>query len=283
MDKDYSIDEMMCVQMARDIEDGDWVNHGAVVPLAGAALMLAKNTHAPNLNFFYLGTVFNSINPSESDLASMLIDPMLAYTSSRALISHHDIVNWTARGGCDIQFLRPLQVDCLGSVNVSVIGDPEKPKARFHGIAVADVMITCRKPVLYVTEHNHRTLVKELSFCTGLGRTENGDWRRRMHACDGPFHIHTPLCVLDFEPVSGRARLHRLNPGVSVEEVIAKTGFELLLPDETQESSPPTTEELRVLREIVDPHATRQLEFKETRVAANERIEQLKRARAERA
>lgn len=276
----YSLDELMCVQMARDIEDGDWVNHGAVVPLAGAALMLAKNTHAPNLNFFYLGTVFNSINPSTPDLAAMLIDPTLAYTSSRALISHHDIVNWTAKGRCDLQFLRPLQIDRVGSVNVSVIGTPDRPKARFHGIAVADVMITCRKPVLYVTEHNHRTFVRTLAFCTGLGHTENGAWRRRMNAGPGPYHVHTPLCVFDFEPGTGFARLLRLNPGVTVEEVISNTGFEVVVPERVEQSPAPTAEELRVLREVVDPHGTRQLEFKETRAAANARIDQLKRARA---
>src|SRR5687768_11777192 len=104
----------MCALMAREIRDGDWVNHGAVVPLAGAALMLAKHTHAPSLDFFYLGTVFNSVNPAEHDLSRLMLEPELAYRSAPALISHQDILSFTSRGNCDFQFLRPIQIDAYG-------------------------------------------------------------------------------------------------------------------------------------------------------------------------
>lgn len=269
---EYTLDELMCVQMAREIRDDDWVNHGAVVPLAGAALMLAKHTHAPNLHFFYLGTVFNSVDPSQADIADMMIDPKLAYTTSRCLLSHRDILNWTLRGGCTLQFLRPLQIDSQGSVNVSVVGDPQKPKLRFHGIAVADVMVTCARPILYVTEHNARTLVPELSWRTGVGHIDGDGWRREINAGGGPYRVHTPMGVLDFETPDGRARLRSVHPGHAPAEIQEATGFELVIPSDVGESEPPTEEELRVLREVVDPLATRQTEFRETRAEANERL-----------
>ena len=277
---DYTLDELMCALMAREIRDGDWVNHGAVVPLAGAALMLAKKTHAPKVNFFYLGTVFNSINPAEVNLSEMMVNPELAYSTSRMLMPHADILNWTIRGGCDLQFLRPLQMDAEGSVNVSVVGDPARPKYRFHGIAVADVMVTCKRPTLYTTDHDHRTFPVSLPFRTGLGHTDGDRWRRNLRAPGGgPHRMFTPLGVLDFEGPGGRARLRAVNPGVTLEQVQEATGFELAIAEEVEESSPPTDEELTVLREVVDPLGVRQTEFRAMRAEANQRIEAARLAR----
>jgi glutaconate CoA-transferase subunit B len=276
---DYGLDELMCVLMAREIRNGDWVNHGAVVPLAGAALMLAKKTHAPDVDFFYLGTVFNSINPSEVNLSEMMIDPSLAYSTSRMLMAHADILNWTVRGGCDLQFLRPLQMDAEGSVNVSLIGDPARPKHRFHGIAVADVMVTCKRPTLYTTDHDRRTFPETLPFRTGLGHTGGGAWRRNLGAGAGPHRMFTPLGVLDFAGPGGRARLRAVNPRVTPAQVQEATGFELPVAEDLEETVPPTDEELTVLREVVDPLGVRQTEFKTMRAEANARIEAARLAR----
>jgi glutaconate CoA-transferase, subunit B len=280
---EYTLDELMCVLMAREIRNDDWVNHGAVVPLAGAALMLAKQTHAPAVDFFYLGTIFNSVNPSELNLMEMWADPRLAYTSSKCLIAHADILNWTIRGGCTLQFLRPLQIDQYGSVNVSVVGDPKAPKLRFHGIAVADVMITCARPILYTTEHNHRTFPPRLAFRTGLGHTDGDEWRHRIRAPgNGPYRVITPLGTLDFETDDHSMRLRAVNPGVTPEQVQAETGFPLVIPESVEENVPPTAHELRVLREVVDPVGIRQTEFRELRAAANQRIaDELERRGAE--
>jgi hypothetical protein len=85
--------------------------------------------------------------------------------------------------------------------------------------------------------------------------------------------------VLDFETPDGRARLRAIHPGHSPQEVQEATGFDLVIPDDVPESEPPTQEELTVLREVVDPLATRQTEFRETRAEANERIGKAKAAR----
>ena len=273
MAPDYDLDELMCVLMSREIRDGDWVNHGAVVPLAGAALMLAKHTHAPNLQFFYLGTVFNSVDPTVTDLARLMIEPELAYHSSRALMSHYDILSLTLRGGCDFQFLRPLQIDPFGNLNTSVVGDPSAPKYRFHGIAVADAMVLVGRVGLYVTEHDPRIFPEQLSYRTGTGHEDGGRWRQGVGAPGrGPALVVTPLCVLDFETPDHRARLRSVHPGVTVDQVQSATGFDLVVDGGVPESAPPTKRELEVLRELVDPLATRQLEFKDLRPAALARI-----------
>jgi glutaconate CoA-transferase subunit B len=274
MSAEYDLDELMCVLMAREIRDGDWVNHGASVPLAGAALMLAKHTHAPNVDFFYLGTVFNSVNPAVTDLGRLMLEPQLAYTSSRALMSHADVCSLTLRGNADFQFLRPIQVDQVGSVNTSVVGSVEAPRYRFHGIAVADAMVLVRRVCLYVTEHEPRVFPASLAYRTGTGHVEEDRWRASLAAPGaGPAAVVTPLGVLDFEGPERRARLRSVHPGVTVDEVRAATGFELWVPpDGVPESVPPTAEELHVLRDVVDPLAIRHLEFKRLRAAATQRL-----------
>ncbi|CAB4943845.1 unannotated protein [freshwater metagenome] len=277
----FELDELMCVLMAREIHDGDWINHGAVVPLAGAALMLAKHTHAPGLEFFYLGTEFNSVSPAVTDLGRLMTEPQLACSPSRGLMSHYDIMSLTLRGGADLQFLRPVQIDAVGNVNTSIIGSREAPKHRFHGIAVADAMVLVGRVVLYVTEHDERVFPRELGYRTGTGHVEGGAWRERIGAPgSGPASVITPLCVMDFETPDRRARLRSVHPGVDVDQVVAATGFELVVPDDVPSSDPPTALELDVLRTVVDPLATRHLEFKQLRRDAQERIAAAEAARA---
>lgn len=269
----YSVDELMCALMSRQIRNGDWVSHGAVVPLAGAALMLARNTHARDVDFFYLGTVFNSINPGEANLARLMLEPELAYRSSRALISHQDILNHTLRGKTGFQFLRPIQIDRHGNVNVSVIGAIDAPRYRFHGIAVADAMVLVQRVCLYVTEHLPRVFPERLSFRTGTGHADGDRWRSRVGAPGGgPQTVITPLCVLDFETPDHTARLRSVHPGASVAQVVEQTGFKLVVPDEVPESAPPEDEELRILREIVDPLETRKMEFRQWRAEIQRRL-----------
>jgi hypothetical protein len=56
-------------------------------------------------------------------------------------------------------------------------------------------------------------------------------------------------------------RLRSVHPGVTVDQVVEATGFELVVPDEVPESRLPTDEELRLIREVLDPHGYRKAEF----------------------
>jgi acyl CoA:acetate/3-ketoacid CoA transferase beta subunit len=72
--------------------------------------------------------------------------------------------------------------------------------------------------------------------------------------------VITNLCVLDFESSDERMRLRSLHPGVTVDEVVAATGFELVIPDDVPESRLPTDDELRLIRDVVDPNDLRSKE-----------------------
>jgi acyl CoA:acetate/3-ketoacid CoA transferase beta subunit len=134
-------------------------------------------------------------------------------------------------------------------------------------------MVLVRRVCIYTTEHQPRVFPERVSFRTGTGHVDRGDWRRRVRAPGlGPVSVVTPLCVFDFDTPDRRARVRSLHPGVSADEVHCATGFAVKIADGVPISVPPSAEELRILREVVDPLGTRQMEFKETRAAANARI-----------
>jgi glutaconate CoA-transferase subunit B len=264
-----TVDELMAVVMSRQIRDSDFISHGAAVPLAAAALMLARRLHAPNIEFFFQGTV----TPLEDDPARMMLDLDQIYQSAPAFLAQAQIIDLLLRGGGDLQFLRPAQIDRLGSVNASVIGSMESPVLRFHGIAIADAMTVVKRICFYVTEHSPRVFPAELPFVTGLGNVGGGAWRRALGVPGGgPSAVISPMAVMDFTGSGGAMRVRELMPGVSLDAVRAATGFELETPDTPVEVEPPSDHELSTLRSL-DPLATRQLEFREFRDAARSRID----------
>jgi len=263
-----TLDEVMAVLMARQVRDGDFIAHGASVPLAAAALMLAKELHAPNADFFYQGT----ITTAERDPAKLMLDIEGIYRSAPAFFGQAQIVDFELRGGGDFQFLRPAQIDRFGNVNTSLVGTLERPRYRFHGIAVADAMTIVDRVCLYVTEHTQRVFAEKLAYITGLGHPGGDAWRRDLDVPGGgPSVVVTPLAILDFDGPDRTMRLREVMAGVTVADVVANTGFELALADDVVEVLPPTHQELTTLRRL-DPLATRRLEFREWRDEARARL-----------
>ncbi len=107
---------------------------------------------------------------------------------------------------------------------------------------------------LYVQSHDRRIFVEKCDFISTIGWGEGGpEGRRRLGLPEnGPIYCITPLAILDFEPQTKRMRLKSVHPGVTVDEVVRNTGFELIIPENVPETEPPTVEELRTLRERID-------------------------------
>ena len=63
----------------------------------------------------------------------------------------------------------------------------------------------------------------------------------------------TDLALMGFDDTTKRMKVLALNPGVTLEQVKENTGFELVIPEKVGENEPPTEEELRILREEIDP------------------------------
>jgi glutaconate CoA-transferase subunit B len=250
---------MPCV-MSREVRNGDWVSNGASVPLAGAALFLAMDTHAPDVDVWIQGCV----TPVNRNLADALLAPERIYETTKAHMSQTEIINFSLRGNSMFQFLRPAQIDAHGNVNVSLIEREGKSPLRFHGIAVGDAVNLVRRVCLYVTEHSPRVFVETLDFRTGTGHHDGSDWRA-SHGLPaaGPETVVTPMAVLSFD-ADRRLQVRSLHPGVTLDQVRDATGFEIGAVPDLGETPPPTDAEIAAL-DRVDPRGIRRLEFRETR------------------
>jgi glutaconate CoA-transferase, subunit B len=93
--------------------------------------------------------------------------------------------------------------------------------------------------------------VERVDFVTSPGHLGGGGAREKAGLVSrGPSTVVTDLALLDFEPRSRRMRLRGLQPGVTVEDVRAHTGFELLVHPEVYELEPPAATDLEILREL---------------------------------
>jgi glutaconate CoA-transferase, subunit B len=263
----HPVDVMMAVAMAREVRPGDWVSHGAAVPLAGAALYLAIETHAPDVEFWIQGCV----SPTNRNLADALIEPERILPTARAHLSQTEIINFELRGNGLFQFLRPLQIDPFGNINASLVERPGGAPLRFHGVAVGDALNIVRRVCLYVTEHTPRVFTEQLRYRTATGHHDGSDWRA-SHGIKpaGPTSVVTPMAVLEFGP-DRRLRIRSVHRGYTVRDVEAATGFELGVPERVEQTPEPTAVELAAL-ERVDPDGIRLLEFRETRLDVLRRL-----------
>jgi len=256
------LDVLLPVVMSRQVRDGDWVSHGASVPLAGAALFLAMEVHVNDVDVWIQGWV----SPENRSLADALLAPERLAASSRAHMSQTQIIDFSLRGHGTFQFLRPLQIDPHGNVNVSRVDRPGKPPLRFHGIAVGDAINAVRRVCLYVTEHSPRVFPETLTFRTGTGHHDGSAWRAGVGIHEaGPESVVTPLAVLGFD-AGRRLEVRSLHPGVDLDQVQRATGFELGVAGDLHVTPAPTQAEVAAL-ERVDPEGIRRLEFRDGREA----------------
>jgi glutaconate CoA-transferase subunit B len=157
------------------------------------------------------------------------------------------------RGFLDVGFIGGAEIDQYGNVNTSVIGSYERPKVRLPGSGGANDIISLCREVVILTVHEKRRFTERVEFVTSPGYLSGGDSRRKSGLLfGGVSRIVTTLGVFDFEPESRRMRLVALHPGVSVADVQANTGFEVLVGADLTTTEPPTDKELEILRSL-DP------------------------------
>jgi glutaconate CoA-transferase subunit B len=166
------------------------------------------------------------------------------------------IMETCARGTIDYTFLGGAQIDMYGNLNSTQLGpDHSKPKVRFPGSGGANDFASLCWRTMVVTPQDTRRFVEKCDFITTPGWLSGGDSRDKTglpKEC-GPYRIITNMAVMDFEPESKRMRIISINPGYSEKDVRDNCGFELLKADEITETHLPTENELRVLRDEVDP------------------------------
>jgi len=249
---DYTIDELMSVCISRQIRDGEMVAQGIATPLVTAGYLLAKCTHAPGVLF--CSAIGQGLVQDWAPLGVARIETLWL---DRAMLQ----VGF-ARAATEIlprfkplEFFRPAQVDACGNFNNAAIGaDYRHPRLRLPGTGgIPDVTTFGDRVALYVPRHSRVTFVKKVDFVTGLGHTP----ARTGGA--GPAYLVTDLGQFDY--LYGQMRLTSLHAGASLAQVRAKTGFEFEVAADCGQTPPPSAEEVRLLREDIDPLGVRKLEL----------------------
>ncbi len=145
------------------------------------------------------------------------------------------------------------QIDRFGNQNIACIGDYAKPKAQLLGMRGAPGNTINHTTSYWVPGHSDRVFVEQVDVVSGIGY----DRAAALGPVASRFHeirrVVSNLGVFDFATEDHRMRLASVHPGVSVDEVVQNTGFELVIPDRVPETRAPSAEELRLLREVIDP------------------------------
>jgi len=247
---DYNSMELMICVAARLLEDGRTVGVGTGGPCAAA--MLAQKTHAPDLFVVFEAGGLAPLLPS------MPISVGDSRTFHRGLMatSMCDVLDACQRGMVDYTFLGGAQIDAYGNLNSTVIGDYQKPKVRFPGSGGANDFASFCWRILVMTQHDKRRFVEKLDFLTTPGYLTGPGAREAAGLPEntGPYKVITDLAVMGYDEESKRMMVESLHPAVTFEQVRENTAFELMKAAELGETSPPTDEELQILREEVDPH-----------------------------
>ncbi|MEI7591500.1 MAG: CoA-transferase [Deltaproteobacteria bacterium] len=248
---DYNTMELMICTAARELEDGASVGVGTGAPCAAA--MLAQKTAAPNLVIFF-----------EAGGAAPLIPEMPisvgdSRTTHKALVASGmcEIMETACRGMLDYTFLGGAQIDMYGNLNSTRMGtDHQKPKVRFPGSGGANDFASFCWKMMVMTPQDPRRFAEKINYVTTPGWLTGGDSRAQsgLPLGAGPYKIITNMAVMDFEEVSKRMRIIAVNPGYSEKDVQENCGFELLKATKISENKAPTSEELRILREDIDPY-----------------------------
>lgn len=153
-----------------------------------------------------------------------------------------ELFDCAAQGRIDAFFLSGVQIDGSGNVNLLGLGSPEHIERRFAGNFGGPYLgFMIPRLILFRTDHDPRTLVRRVDFVSVPGSGPAGVERR-----GGPVALLTDLCLFRFE--RGGFRLESVHPGLSVEDVRARTGFAFEVPPEVPQTPAPPAEIARLMR-----------------------------------
>jgi glutaconate CoA-transferase subunit B len=246
--KTYTPSEMSAVAAARFVEDNKVAFVGTGLPLM--AMALAQRLHAPNLVIIFEG---GQVHPTitRKYLPYSPNDVRASY-GAVMLTSSTDVMKMMQRGHVDYGLIGGAQIDQYGNVNVSFIGDCEKPKVRLPGSGGSNDIASLATKTLIITRHEKRRFVEKVDFITSPGNVDKLGRKSHGLIFGRPLFIITSLAIMDYDSSLGKVRVVKLQPGVSIDEVLDNTGFKPLVAEKLEVNEPPTSEELEILREI-DP------------------------------
>jgi len=239
---------MMAIAAGRFIKDGDVLFAGTGVAMLAAAV--AKRIHAPHAHIFF---ETGGIGPPLDELPMAVADPrVMAFSDLNAGLveAFSYVANRRLR---TIAFLGAAQIDRYGNMNSTVIGDYHRPRVRFSGSGGACDAGSLASGFIVFMQHGVQKFVEKLDYLTTPGWLTGGDSRHRAgYRRGGPIAVVSDLGVMRFHETTREMYLAEHYPGVTPQQVADATGFALDV-SHSARATPPTEEELRILREDVDP------------------------------
>jgi glutaconate CoA-transferase subunit B len=238
----------MAIAAAREIRDREVVFAGTGLPMLGA--MLAQRTHAPRCTLVFEA---GGVDPQMLHLPMSVGDSRTLVGAAQAA-GLLDAFTYILQGGrVDVGFLGGAQIDRYGNLNSTALGDYRRPSVRFPGSGgSADVAALSGRTVI-IARHERRRFVERVDYRTGPGWLEGGDTREQAGIPGGgPAAVVTTLGVIRYRLGTREPYLASYHPGQTAASVAQETGFPLDL-TEAEETLAPTTEELEILRQAVDP------------------------------
>jgi glutaconate CoA-transferase subunit B len=245
----YNPNELLISIASRLMEDNATCFIGTGIPMLAASL--AQKMHAPNLiSIFEFGGI-----GARLEKLPLAVGDMRTFNKGLMAAGICDIMEAGQCGFVDYGFLGGAQIDMYGNLNSTMIGnDHDKPKVRLPGSGGGnDVGSTCWKTII-IMQHGIRRFIPKIDFITTPGYLSGPGAREEagLPPNTGPFRVVTNLCTLGFDDNSKRMKLIALNPGITINDVVENTGFELIISDKIEQNSAPSTKELKILRDEVD-------------------------------
>jgi glutaconate CoA-transferase subunit B len=228
--------------------DGDTVLVGVGVP--NLACNLAKRTHTPDLQMIYESGTIGS-NPARLPLS--IGDPVLATGATSLVPMYQGFSRYLQAGRIDVGFLGGAQIDPYGNINSTVIGDYDDPIVRLPGSGGACEIASHVDRTLIITPHEERRLTEEVDFITSPGYVDGREGRQELGLRGGPDAVITDKAVMRFDE-TGEMYVDSIHPAETRESVQDATGWDLQFGDDVTETPAPTDEELRLIREELDPN-----------------------------
>lgn len=245
----YTPAELMACVAARELRDEEIVFVGIGLP--NLACNLARATHAPNLVLVYESGV---IGAQPVRLPVSIGDPSLV-AGSAMVCGMADVFQLLLQSGrIEVGFLGGAQIDKYGNINTTVIGDYATPAVRLPGSGgAAEIAIHARR-TLVISRLHRRAFPERVDFITSPGHRSRGGTREELGLPGaGPVRVITDRAILSPEPSTGELMLAALYPGVGADEVVSAVGWPLRAHATLETVAPPTPQELRLLRDVLDP------------------------------
>jgi glutaconate CoA-transferase subunit B len=246
----YTPSEMMIVASARALARQRVVFVGVGLP--NIACNLARRTVAPELELVYESGVFGA-RPARLPLS--IGDPTLVSGATLVCPMADLFMNYLQGGRIDVAFLGGAQIDRFGNINTTVIGDYARPKVRLPGSGGACEIAIHAKEIFMIMRLKRRAFVEKLDFVTSAGHLSGTPGERKALGIpgSGPQLVVTDKAIFRFAADTGEMFLSSIHPGVTVDEVRAEVSWPLTVAADLVETEPPTAEELRLIREELDP------------------------------